>query len=147
MIKNFIMVDKYADSIGWAGFFHGHFWLLVICSFASLTEPGNSYPYCYDNIWADVVLKNGHPDYDSIYSVVDLFTWEGWLYMYVVHLIHYFIQITLRTSLFFLLFMVYYWQVLDEPFCVKGEIDLFGLDICDNRFMYGGIDEETIKKA
>lgn len=146
MIRNFIMIDTYADKVNWDNLYYGHFFLLVVCT-VSYWAGNNSYPYCYDNVWADMVLENGHPSKDSIYSMVDLFTWDGWLYMYAVYLVHYAIQYTFRTAVVFFMFMVYYWQVYDQPFCVKGEIDIFGWDLCDNEFMYGGIDENTIKKA
>lgn len=90
MMKNLIMVDKYARDIDWfiIPTYHAHFWLLAFCSFSYLVG-GNNFPYCYDNAWADMALENGRPSLDSIYSVVDLFTWEGWVWMAVIYNVHY----------------------------------------------------------
>lgn len=146
MVKNFIMVDQYVDAISWASPYHAHFWLLLLCTLSYWADT-NSYPYCYDNIWADIVLENGHPNFDSIYSVIDLFTWEGWLYAWAIYCVHHGFQIIFQSTLFFLMFVVYYYSVIDQPFCVKGEIDIFGWDMCDNEFMYGGISDAALQRA
>ena len=146
MVKNFIMIDQYADGIGLLTLYHVHFWLLVVCTISYWADT-NSYPYCYDNIWADIVLQNGTPSKDSIYSIIDLFTWEGWLYAWAVYIVHHGIKATFEGMLYTLIFMVYYWSVLDEPFCVKGQINIFGWDLCDNEFMYGGITDQGLEDA
>jgi len=134
MIENFIMVDKYVKGINWLTLYHGHFWLLMLCT-VSYWAGDNSYPYCYDNIWADVVLENGQPPENTIYSVIDLFTWEGFIYVWALFCFRYFIEIFAEWLAYMLIFMIYYFMVQDQPFCVPGEINIAGWDFCDNTFM------------
>lgn len=110
MIDNFMLVDNYVGSIGWLSLYNGHFWVLVACTLSYWSD-GNSYPYCYDNIWADVVLENGRPDSSSIYSIVDLFTWEGWLYLWGVYCVHWFLREAADGLFYIIVGSVYYFMV------------------------------------
>ena len=42
--------------------------------------------YCYDNIFADIMLEGGNPS--GIYRSFDMFTWTGWLTDLEFHIIY-----------------------------------------------------------
>ena len=89
--ENFNHVLDYFATIKWFSLYHAHFWLLLFCTTFYWADQ-NNYPYCYDNVWADIVLENGRPNKDSIYSIVDLFTWEGWLWVLTFYFTFIFIK-------------------------------------------------------
>ena len=146
------MITGYANSINWFVWplYHVHFWLLLVCTLSywgievSGGEPRhNSYPYCYDNIMADILLENGKPAEYSIYSLVDLFTWEGFFYLWVVYTTYNGIEALIERLSYALIFIAFYFNIQDVPFCVPGEIMIFGADMCDIEAFRGGITQES----
>ena len=103
-----------------------HFWLLVYCS---IFTPG--FQYCYNNPFADITLNGGEPDEDSPYSVVDWYTWSGWLEAFGFHMI---INGLKNTLMMFIILGAALTLMLttNVPFCVDGDYMLFGLDMCQN---------------
>ena len=70
-------------------------------------------PQCTENIWADLHLNGGHPNEDSIYAQMNLFTWAGWFELFVwVVAITYVFEIFSNIGTGILGFLV--WR-LDDP--------------------------------
>lgn len=154
------MINDYLISPGikYSAPFHLNFWLLVWCTITYWADDNsNSYPYCYNNIYADIMLESGKPSKNSIYSLVDLFTWDGWVYLLILWMIRETIVKYLLSNIYAIGFIMYYQMVGDIPFCLPGEIDfLFGLwDPCSleltSKTLHGGhndinLDEEKHEK-
>ena len=61
--------------------------LLVICT---IFKGWHDYPlygrlYCYDNVWADALLRGGNPS--GPWEYYDVFTWEGYGQIWMIAII------------------------------------------------------------
>ena len=110
--------------------------LLAWCTLGSLAnlEEGERL-YCYDNVFADFSLSNGDPtDLDSIYTWIDVFTWDGWLKVFVITALWQLgTEIIMSTVIAW--FMTEAMQQWGLPLCNNGELYLTGLlgeqiDLC-----------------
>ena len=89
-------------------------------------NPGQQ--YCYDNIFADINLRGGSPT--GAYSVFDLFTWQGFGYALAYAITANTLNYMLMLVFTLVGFMGIYLFVPSLPFCMKGDIVIFGIDLC-----------------
>lgn len=80
------------------------------------------------------MLNGGYPDKSTIYGVLNVWTWDGWLEMVVwVLIIRFFYGIFGNIGMG-LLGMIY-WTIEDpgwtKPFCKPGELEIFGTDCAE----------------
>ena len=98
--------------------------LLVWCSLFGLSQ-GERFQYCYDNVFADILL-NGGVEPEGIYGYVDVFTWKGFLQVWGVSIVNdLFAEVAVNTVVGLFLALVYY--KLNEsglPICQPGEQEL-----------------------
>ena len=111
------------------------------------TDPSQT--QCTENVWADLVLNGGDPSKYSIYGVLNVWTWEGWLEMVVwVLIIRFFYGIFGNIGMG-LLGMIY-WTIEDptwsKPFCKPGELEIFGTDCAEFMDALGYYDGKEMKK-
>ena len=59
--------------------------------------------------------------------------------MFMIYLSYYFVKIVAEGLEYTIIFVIYYFIVEDQPFCVPGEISFFGWDMCAAKFMHGGM--------
>ena len=103
--------------------------LLLIC-----LATDNKVTQCTENIWADMHLNGGHPDKETIYGVLNVFTWEGWFDL-LLWILLYNTWSGLWNNLAAGMFGMIEWTLADpnwtKPFCKPGELDIFGVDCPD----------------
>ena len=92
------------------------FVLLAFCGVISLGEAEAFDGYCYNNIFADIVLNNGKPE--GIYAYVDLFSWNGFTMVWIVQFfMNLFTEFTFNTLIGVGLAIVYYIVAPTTPLC------------------------------
>ena len=117
-------IFDYAGDIGWNSPIVTQFFVLVWCTVYGLaTEKQNG--YCYDNIYADLTLNGGKPT-DGIYKYVDVFTWGGFLEVYLLGIINFSIYTFFFQTLVGLFLTAMYSKLADAglPLCAPGEQEL-----------------------
>ena len=101
---------------------------LLVMSISTYFDPDKV--YYYDNFWADISLNGGNPPLTSVYSLIDIFTWNGWIagmgIAFMIDLIEY-----SYWALFLGLVFVTLYAVTDIPFCASGDYILYYVDMCD----------------
>ena len=103
-----------------------HFLLLIYCQIGQWNDP-----YCYNNVFADLALKNGTGEATGIYKYVDVFTWEGFFIMLLFGYMHNALINFLTTTLVSIGFVLVFGLDPSLTFCKTGELgDLFGSDVC-----------------
>ena len=116
-----------------------HFFILVYSSLFDADFWTNG-GYAYQNWYADWMLNNGTPE--GIYSYIDLFTWEGWMYGFLFWLawhVWVYLSSSLVSALAFMIFYLFVQQWM--PLCADGDFDdlffktYFGWDFCAWDFM------------
>ena len=76
--------------------------------------------YCYDNSYADMKLNGGYKP-SGIYGYVDIFTWEGWIQVYIFSWIAKIIKREINNLLWQALFIFLYLFNPEIPMCLPGE--------------------------
>ena len=112
-----------------------HMILLVICTIFQPEEE-----YCYNNVFADVTLYDGHPKYKSEYGFVDWYTWSGWVEAMIFGVMMYAAKEFLIYVVTVGVALAFYASNTTIPFCADGDwklnyfpfSDSFGLyfDVC-----------------
>lgn len=128
-IYKWISVVKGEMWTWFGGAIQNNLFILMLCLW---TDPTAA--QCTENVWADLVLNGGYPSKYSIYGVINVWTWEGWLEMVVwVLIIRFFYGIFGNIGIG-LLGMIY-WTIEDpewkKPFCKPGELEIFGTDCAE----------------
>ena len=84
---------------------------------------------CHNNVFADLALNGGTPASNTIESVVDVYTWSGWLKLF-------FFSIILNGIIYNIVFLFgavaysLYYSSANTPLCTTGDLVLWGWDLC-----------------
>ena len=110
---------------------------LMMCTIYDWAQNGFTFDVmtntCYSSIWADITLNGGNKP-SGIYGYLDIYTWKGWGIAYAYSLLFYTVRYVSFNLSLFILFTMIYSAFDDYPFCVEGDIDLFGLDLCSTLY-------------
>ena len=105
------------------------FFLLFGCNIfhAFNEEPAYMYTpngtrYCYDNIYADLYLNGGDRP-DGIYGWIDVFTFEGWFWVWIVGILRKTITSLIFNALVGVVFGLIWTTDLSKPLCIEGSGD------------------------
>ena len=93
---------------------------------------GSDKLYCYDNMFADSNLHNGDGEAKGVYKWFDVYTWSGWLDVYVL-IMFFTLFKTIVKDLFYLIFFVGLYLANDDMvWCFPGEkIPFFFMNLCE----------------
>ena len=94
------------------------FFLLVACT---IFQSWHDYPlygrlYCYDNVWADTLLRGGNE-----VGYFDFFTWEGYGEAWLFKVIFSALRTNIMNSIYASMFAMYYVANSDMVWCFPGE--------------------------
>ena len=129
MLKRIMILYEQMD-YHWASPIVNTLYVNLICLFNDIWNNTQT-EQCTENIWADLHLNSGHPDKDSIYAQMNLFTWSGWFELYTwIVLITYVFDFFGNIADGILGYIV--WKLDDpdwtKPFCRPNELFILGMD-------------------
>ena len=122
--KQFDIMFRYAYGTGVISDQYLLFLLHIWCTFFNgFTDS------CYNNVFADIALNGGTPNANTISSVVDVYSWSGWLKMY-------FFSVILNGIVYSIIYLfgavgyAFYYSTANSALCKAGDLVLFGWDLC-----------------
>lgn len=121
-INQFEILFDVASDVNFLHKIHGIFYLLVFCNLINWIKDETN-PYCYDNVFADIALENGVPSKGSIYGLFDLFTWDGYIGLWMWIGVRWILTELIISTVILIGFIMFSTMVSDLPFCLPTEID------------------------
>ena len=114
-------IYEYSEKIVWYSPIVYQFMLLCWCTIFGLSQ-GEKTEYCYDNVFADILLEGGDEP-DGIYGYVDMFTWDGFLEVYGISIANKIFTEFMVNSVvsIFLAGVFYKFNESGIPLCTEGE--------------------------
>jgi hypothetical protein len=91
----------------------------------------NGTRYCYDNVWADLMLADGdHNEVEGAFGYYDLFTWEGWVSAVSIGMFATFLEEMIWNFMLTTFMVLFYLGLPGMTICAEGDIEVFGISLC-----------------